>query len=421
MRRLLSSVLLIIGIASSLSADDFSFEMSDLEEKTETMHFSGSLDLKYTLLRARDSSPFYRLQFQDVGLSELLTTYSGGFYFNGNYQTEKMALDFKTYTEYYDDTNLAFDFTELYGSVDFSLNSSLVAGKKVYNWGKGYAFNPVGFVNPQKDPENPELAKAGRFSANYQYNKSFNTTALTNFTFDLIVLPAEEKINDKISELENTDIAAKFYFLVYDTDIDLMTYYSSVNSSKIGIDFARNISTNLEFHGEVAYLSEQQRYAINNSHLSVEKADAISLLGGIRWLSESNFTTILEYYHNQSGMNNAEFSAYYDYISAADSVSAGLISKTNKEYFSAGNLMQDYLYLKLSYPEPFEILYFTPSVYTVFNFSDQSFTAGMPLSYKPITNSEFILTPILFSGKAGSEYGSKSYLGRIELKGVFYF
>ncbi len=326
MRRLLSSVLLILGIASSLSADDFSFEMSDLEEKTETMHFSGSLDLKYTLLRARDSSPFYRLQFQDVGLSKLLTTYSGGFYFNGNYQTEKMALDFKTYTEYYDDTNLAFDFTELYGSVDFSLNSSLVAGKKVYNWGKGYAFNPVGFVNPQKDPENPELAKAGRFSANYQYNKSFNTTALTNFTFDLIVLPAEEKINDKISELENTDIAAKFYFLVYDTDIDLMAYYSSFNSSKIGIDFARNISTNLEIHGEVAYLSDQQRYAINNSHLSVEKEDAISFLGGIRWLSESNFTTILEYYHNQSGMNNAEFSAYYDYISAADSVSVGLIS-----------------------------------------------------------------------------------------------
>jgi hypothetical protein len=36
----------------------------------------------------------------------------------------------------------------------------LDAGKKVVKWGKGYAWNPVAFVDRPKNPEDPEEAAA---------------------------------------------------------------------------------------------------------------------------------------------------------------------------------------------------------------------------------------------------------------------
>jgi hypothetical protein len=155
--------------------------------------------------------------------------------------------------------------------------------------------------------------------------------------------------------------------------------------------------------------------------LETESPDAVSYLAGIRWLSSRNITTILEYYHNQSGMNENEFSDYYDYAASADSTTNTIITGINKNYFSVSNLMRDYIYLKLSYPEPFGWLYFTPSVYSIYNINDESFTIGMPISYKSITNSELLLTPILFSGRKISEYGSKAFESKIEIKLSLYF
>ncbi|MBU4485926.1 MAG: hypothetical protein KKD38_03280 [Candidatus Delongbacteria bacterium] len=418
--KILTALTLIMSVGISF-AGEYSFDISEVENSVEKIQFSGNIDLKYSLLKIRDTSPFYKLQYQDDDLSDFFSTYTGSFYFNGDYQTKDIGVFFKTLTEYYDDSNYNFDFTELYGTMNFSLNSSLIAGKKAYNWGKGYAFNPAGFVNPVKDPENPELSQAGTFSVNYQFNKSLSSSALTNLTFDLTVFPGVKKINERTSELKDTDLAGKLYFLIYDTDVEVMAYYSEVNSKKIGADFAKNISTNLEIHGEFAYLKDQERFNIQNSGLATESSDAVSYLAGIRWLSSQNVTTILEYYHNQSAMNCSEFSDYYDYTFSADSATTAVITGINKKFFSVSNLMRDYVYLKLSYPEPFGWLYFTPSVYSIYNINDESLVIGMPLSYKPITNSEILLTPIIFSGKKISEYGSKAYQSKIELKLSLYF
>ena len=48
----------------------------------------------------------------------------------------------------------------------------------MYNWGKGYAFNPVGYVNPFKDPENPASVE-WNFKGEDLYDKSITLRALS--------------------------------------------------------------------------------------------------------------------------------------------------------------------------------------------------------------------------------------------------
>src|SRR3972149_5881491 len=45
-------------------------------------------------------------------------------------------------------------------------------GKKMLKWGKGYAWNPVAFVDRAKNPDDPELSLEGFIVASADYIKS---------------------------------------------------------------------------------------------------------------------------------------------------------------------------------------------------------------------------------------------------------
>jgi len=419
-------ILICFLIVSTVSyAENYSFEIPEVESRKEILELSGNLDVKYSILRSRESSPLYNLQYYNQQLSDILSSYRMEFYLNGDYQTRDIGVHLKTHSEYYNDTQTDFNAFELYGDLNFSVNSSLLLGKKMHNWGKGYAFNPVGYVNPRKDPENPELLQSGIFSISYQYSKSFQTELIKNATFDLIVIPSAKTINNKISELENTDIAGKLYFLLHDTDIDFLWYYCKINSKNIGFDFSRNILPNLEIHGEFSWFYNRPFFFTSNNTIKSENIDGSSSLLGLRWLNRWNITTILEYYHNGAGLNKKEFENYNNFlINAAVSENSNSISNAmnmSKNYFSGTNMMRNYLYLKVSWPEPFNLVYFTPSIYTIFNINDESSIVGIPLSYKPITNFEFILWPVFLTGNKNAEFGSKQYKSKFEIWMRFYF
>ncbi|OGS21062.1 MAG: hypothetical protein A2252_03985 [Elusimicrobia bacterium RIFOXYA2_FULL_39_19] len=406
-------------------AADYSFEIPQVESKKEILELSGNLDVKYSIFKIRNNSPMYSLQYYGRQLPDILSSYRMEYYLNGDYQTRDIGVHLKTQAEYYNDKTSYFNLYELYGDVNLSANSFLHMGKKMYNWGKGYAFNPVGYVNSAKNPENPELSQAGLFSVNYEYSKSFQTKTINNIAFDLIVIPSENTVNNKISEIENTAIAGKLYLLLLDTDVDFMQYYSKVNLKKSGMDFSRNILTGLEIHGELSLLRNQPTYLISNNALETKHIEGTSYLFGLRWLNAWNITTILEYYHNDAGLSVKEFEDYNNYLVNAiisgntDSLSNAL--KTAISNFNGTNLMQDYLYLKISWPEPFNWVYFTPSIYAVINTNDRSSMMGMPISYKPITNLEFIFWPAFFAGSINSEFGSKQYENKLDLWMRFYF
>jgi len=409
-----------------LFAQDYSFEIPQKEAKEERLELGGYLDGKYSVFHSRQSSPFYQLQFFDQGnLSQYLTQYMLELYLNGDYQTKDIGFHLKTYSTYDNDSAADFHLLEGYGNFNLSLSSFVQAGKRMYNWGKGYAFNPVGYVNPFKDPENPELEQAGIMSLSFEAIKNFNSNALKTTALTVIVVPPAEKINNRYAEIKNTDIAGKIYSLLWNIDVDVMGYYSKVNPIRFGADFSTNIRENIEAHGEMSYSKDATKNIIINKKPATMVQDAYSYLLGFRYLNRWNTTIIAEYYHNGIGLDKAEYTEYIDFLQhSIDSANQSAIKQAlgySQGYFKGVTLMQDYLYLKINQPEPFNWLYFTPSVFVIYNLKDRSLLLATPLSYKPFTNSEFIFWPTFLIGSDGTEFGNKQFQQRLELRMQTYF
>ncbi|MBI3005246.1 MAG: hypothetical protein HYY49_07475 [Ignavibacteriales bacterium] len=388
-------------------------------ETPKRLEWSGNLDVKYSVFHMVQSSPIYRLQFYNKDVSPYLSQYRLEPYLNAEYRIQDLGFQLRTHATYYSDNESSFDVFEAYGSYSPSINFTTQAGKKVYNWGKGYAFNPAGFVNPVKDPENPELAQAGLLSINAEYIKSFSSEALQSFSAQLVVIPQSPSVNSRFSETKNTDFAVKFSFLLWDTDIDFITYQSSLAPKQYGLDLSTNLLENLEVHAEFSVAKQVSRYVIVNGILQSDNEEVTSYLFGIRYLNEWNATVIAEYYHNGFGLMNEEYRSYRDFLlgglAAGTPAAIQQTLATSQTYFKSNTLMRDYLYLKVIQPEPFDWLYFTPSVFTIYNLSDKSFLLSASLNYKPVTNLELIFWPSLLIGGNATEFGDRQAQQRVEL------
>ena len=82
---------------------------------------------------------------------------------------------------------------------------------------------------------------------------------------------------------------------------------------------------------------------------------------------------------------------------------------------------QHYLYLRVSQPEPFDILYFTPALTWIYNVEDQSFSISPELLYTGIKNLELRLKGTALSGDDRTEFGEKQNDYRIELRARYFF
>ena len=83
--------------------------------------------------------------------------------------------------------------------------------------------------------------------------------------------------------------------------------------------------------------------------------------------------------------------------------------------------MENYLYVRFSQKEPFDILYFTPSFTWMMNTDDQSWSLTPELLYTGITNWEFRLRTGIIVGARNSDFGEKQNGYRIELRVGYYF
>jgi len=416
-------ILLIYSSFNTVYSQEYYFEIPDAEIKG--IEFNGNLDTKWGLLNSRKSSPFYGIQFYNSPeTNEYLSQYRLDFYLDGSYNYKQLGFFMKAFSQYAKEEPLSLSLYELYGSLNFSPRLSMSIGKRRFNWGKGYAFNPAGYVNAEKDPENPDLALAGRSSLYMNYNRSFNSALLQNFSATAVILPPEAFINERFAPADNTGAALKLYFLVKNIDIDLMGLVKKYEPSRIGFDISANVRENLEIHAEYSYANDEISHITGNSIFTGNSKGSSSLLG-LRYLNKSNTTLIFEYYHNNSGLSQEGFTGYLNYLKyRLESNNPELISQARQNmtsYFRSKTLMRDYLYLKLSHPEPFDIVYSSVSVFTIYNLADNSFILSPQVSYKPFTNFEFILWPFFFLGKDNTEYGSKQFQNKVEIWLRFYF
>ena len=239
-----------------------------------------------------------------------------------------------------------------------------------------------------------------------------------------------DAVNEDFGSKNNLNLAGKFYFLYYDTDLDLIFLSGGSKTPRLGFDFSRNLSTNFEIHGELAHIQDYKKKSINaQGRIQEDQSNAWSYLLGLRYLSTQDTTYLFEYYRNGTGFSSQEMKNYFSFINRGYDLyrSSGndslLRQAANLSEAGYGRLnpMQNYLYLRISQKDPFDILYFTPALTGIYNLDDNSFTLSPELLYTGFTNWEFRLKGNWIVGERYSEFGERQNDYRIEFRVRYYF
>lgn len=415
---------------SSVAEESYTFDPAEAEKKPYSA--GGYVEFKPILFGLDRDSAFYKLRFFDNLRGQNLLEANGRIQLEGSFEKNIFRIYAKTNTDLkasYSGESERSTFYELYGSVKPSSNLKFDVGKKTMKWGKGYAWNPVAFVDRPKDPDEPEQAMEGFILATADYIKSFNGP-LKTFSFTPVLFPVYDHVNSDFGNNNNLNIAGRFYFLLYDTDIDLMFITGGSRPDRYGADFSRNITPNFEVHGELAYVRNAPKIVLDaNGDRHLTEGETVSYLIGIRYLTSFDLTTIIEYYHNGAGFSEDEMKNYYAYItrgydaylSTGNTALLGNAQQMAEGGYGRANAMTDYLYVRLSQKEPFDILYFTPALTGMMNLRDGSFSLTPELLYTGFTNWEFRLRTGFIVGARSTEYGDKQNDYRIELRAGYYF
>jgi hypothetical protein len=278
---------------------------------------------------------------------------------------------------------------------------SLEFGKRLLRWGKGYAFNPVAFLERAKDPENPEGSREGLWLMQGIWIPGallgFDSSSLT-----LVYLPERNNINQDyhLNRDDENSWGLKLYALIGTTDIDL--YYvtrAESDETNLGADFASNIMPNFEVHGEVA-------------NTTTPANDFFLALLGLRYLTENEVTWIVEGYHDSSGLTREQSKSLYE---SARILPPSKAISVLRQLQQQKTINRNYGYLKASIKEPFGWLYITPGISWLGNLDDESYNIISQLSYEPGTNWTFQTYWQHFSGSANSQYGEGLVRDKIEM------
>ena len=434
MKSLFSALLLLCLFGGAAqAAEEYTFNLSEIEKKP--YHIGGYLEFRPVLFGLDQNAAFYKLNLFNEHVGDTITQYNERLWIDANIQKGiagfylQLSADFEQSSIF--DSTSEINAYQAYLSLKPSSTLTTDMGKKTSKWGKGYAWNPAAFVDRPKDPDDPELALEGYVIASADYIRSFSSGPLKTFSFTPVVLPEYGDMNDDFGETDHVNVAAKAYFLLYDTDIDLMFLSGGSKTPRYGFDFSRNIGTNLEVHGEFAFIRNFTKPLVDaNGNTTSVTYDEVNFVLGTRYLSTLNTTCIFEYYHQGTGYSSEELSNLFVFIdkgynsfslNGATQALAKARSVSQQGGYGRFSPETDYLYLRISQPEPFDILYFTPSLTCIYNLSDQSFTITPELLYTPVTNLELRLRAGFLMGTADSEFGEKQNDYRLELRVRYYF
>jgi len=418
---LLSIIILFFSSSAVTAGEDYSFDIEEFEPKN--FEWGGYTEVRWEHIDFNTDGAFYKLnQYKDrhstldrlTGVMQLETLYKKGIWAFNSVLYAKVSQDDMGWSD-------TADVFEAGLSLKPAPFVTLDLGKKVFKWGTGYAWNPAGFIDRPKDPNDPEEALEGYIGAGLDLIKSFGG-ALQTVALTTVVLPVWQDINEDFGEANNVNLAAKLYMLYRDTDIDFVIFNGNSRSTRYGIDFSKNLATNFEVHGEFAYLTKiKQTYLSKTGTIIKRKRSVKKYLLGLRYLSESEITTIIEFYHNGNGFSETELDTFYQ-----------LVDDTGIQFFSSGNntLLQlagspqagrNYLYLKINQKDPFDILYFTPGLIAILNLDDHSYSVTPEMLYTGFTNWELRMRFTFLNGGNFTEFKEKQNENKLEFRVRYHF
>ncbi len=187
--------------------------------------------------------------------------------------------------------NLDGWLNEAWLRADLSQSLVFLAGKRRMAWGTGFFHNPTDFINPPKDPTQPEEQRQGVWSAHLGLY-------LSAFSFEQAAI-----IYDKLS---STGYAAKLATsaLIPGVDLNLVFFYADPEGFNTGGSFDANIFSGvpilsgLSFHGEFAAREHSKLDPAWNGW-------ATGALGGLRLQAPVTDTYIVaEYLYQQDGLES---------------------------------------------------------------------------------------------------------------------
>jgi hypothetical protein len=374
----------LAGAALAQGEEKFSFDAAQFEKKPYEL--GGFLQASGERQRLDHGSALFPLQFpgvtdryndRGIAAAEL----------SGAFRRDALRAQFLAHAEHVNDlrgSTSEAKFYEAYLAWQASPNVNWEGGKKTQRWGKGYAWSPVAFLERPKDPEDPELAREGFFALAGSYVRSPGG-ALRNYSLTALAVPTHSDLNGDFGAGDHWNPAAKLSMLYRDTDIDFLWLGEGSRSARYGFDVSRNFGTQLEVHAEWARVSEP---------------GSTSTLLGMRYLTERETTWIVEVYRNGAGLTEPQFRA---------------------RPVGRPNPMRHYLYLRASQKEPFDILYFTPSAFTIVNLDDGSYSLVGELLYTGFEDFELRLRAAANRGDRLTEFGEKPVDARVELRARWYF
>jgi len=417
---------LFIAVSSVFAADEYSFDISAYEKNPFT--FGGYGELRWEHFNYDSDTAIYQLNYFGLDQPEDNDRYTAGLQLEGRYSKNQFSAYVRLNPETYND-DLSNDSNltthEAFVSWQAKPGINLDAGKKLTKWGKGYAWNPVGFIERPKDPNDPDLAREGFTTIAADWIISLGGQIQT-VTFTPVYLPVTEDMNGDFGPVDN-NYAAKLYLLYRDTDIDVMFLSEGSRSARYGVDFSRNVSTNFEVHGEWAYITDVAHRILNDlNSLDVSSKDSQSWLLGLRYLTENDTTYIAEYYYNGAGYTEEQMRDFYRLIENVPNLpdtdlaiararaiaQSGYIRQTN---------MRRYLYVRVMQKEPFDWLYWTPAVNVIVNIDDSSYNLAPEIVYTGVTNLELRFKINYLQGDDYSEFGEKQNDSKLELRMRYFF
>jgi hypothetical protein len=413
--------------ADSTATSDYSFDTTSLAVKP--VDASASIEFYPYLLLYNKASPLYSLKFGSGNrtYADIYNLKTEGYF---HYQ-RKPFLGFVSgalYGAYLrQDDSLSYDAKIFEGYLKYTPDASLsfLVGKRLFQWGKGYSYNPVSFAGRMKDLNDIDATLEGFWNISAEYVKSFNSP-ISSVALSAVFLPVYNVINKDYLPDKSVAGLAQLYMLAANTDIDIYFFADNRHDLKAGLDFSRNVIPDLEVHGEWVFLNSLNSTVFSDESTTVELSrPANNCVAGTRYLAPFNTTFILEYLHIGSGYTRDEMDGYWNAVNYATYSSnpqrIQSVLQANSTYFNSQFITTDYIFFKASHPDPFNFVYFTPSIYTIVNILDRSMMAGLEMTYSRSRNLLFTGRYITFLGKNESEYGQKPAQHRIELRAKWSF
>ena len=420
----------LLAWAACSHAQDDSFDAADFEKKP--FELGGYVQFKQESIALNRDAAFYKLGFYNLAQRETLDRSSGTLQLAGKLRHGIGTFDFRSNSNLQRD-QLAHDHDNSIYEAAYSIRPSpgltLEAGKRSLKWGKGYAWNPIGFVDRPKDPNDPQLAREGFVMADADWIASPGGN-LQTIAFTPVLLPVSEHVNGDFGARGHLNPAAKLYLLYRDTDIDFAWQGKGSRPARFGMDFSRNLASNFEIHGEWARIQRFTRPVISSSGaLTNQVGNATSYLIGARYLTASDTTYIIEYYRNGTGYSDSEARQFYDLVDAGSAQlqqagSSPLFQKAlslAQGSYGRPNAGRDYIYFRAQMKDALGLVYFMPALTAMMNWQDGSFQVTPELQYTGFKNLELRMRLFLLHGGSGTDFGEKQVSRKLEFYARYYF